>query len=81
VFGSGPARYSVPGDVMLVLATALSQAFDGLRLAALAAREDNGPAIVASLQHMHSRLDLIHETLLAVVGEHEGTTDGSQRLH
>ena len=78
MFGRGPVRYSVPGDVVLILATALSQAFDGLAAAALAVRDEKWSAGVTALQYMHSRLDLIHETLLAVVGEHEGH-DGSPR--
>ena len=73
------SRYTVPGDVVLFLAVSVSEAFDGLKLAALAIGEEDHAATHTSLRYLYSRLDVIHEALLAIVGEHEGSEDGSPR--
>lgn len=76
----GPAPgYAVPTDVMLVLATATAGAVDGVRLAATAEKSGDLPALVTALQYTLVRLDLIHETLLAVVSEHDRRADGTER--
>lgn len=72
-------RYTVPGDVVLALAVAVNEAFDGLRLAALASGESDHTAVQTTLRYLYTRLETIHETLLAVVGEHDRSDDGSTR--
>lgn len=73
-------RYSVPGDVILGVAVALSHAFDALRMAAVAAGEGQVEALTVSLTYLHQRLDVIHEALTAVVTAHpEEAAHGSHR--
>jgi hypothetical protein len=64
-----PARYVVPGEVVVALAGCLSQAFDGVAIAALAGQEGNADALAVALRYTHVRLDCIYESLLAVVTE------------
>jgi hypothetical protein len=68
---NSPLRYSIPGDVVLVLAVAVMTAFDSLRLAALASSEGDAVAEAACLKDIHRQLDIVHETLTAVVTEHD----------
>lgn len=81
---NAPLRYTIPGDVMLPLIGALSEAFEGLATAALALKEEDISAATVALQHIHSRLDVLHESFFAIVGEHaahEESKHGSERHH
>ena len=64
-------RYKIPGDVVATLVGAVGEAFDGVRLAALATNEGDSGATAACLAHIAHRLDLIYEALAAVVTEQE----------
>lgn len=76
---SDSARYIIPGDVLLLLAVSVRQAFDALSAAALAKQHEDETALVVALQYLHARLDTIHQSLLAVAGEQSGNevTNGS----
>lgn len=71
--------YRLSGSVAVAIAGCLSQAFDGLTTAALAAKHENSDAMTVALQYIHGRLDAIYETVLAVIGEQEEGQHGSQR--
>lgn len=71
--------YRLPGFVVVSIAGCLSQAYDGLVTAALAAQHDNRDALAVSLEYARTRMDAIYESILAVVGEQEEGKHGSQR--
>lgn len=75
------SRFTVPARTVVDVGVCLAQAFDGIRLAALAISEGHTDHAVTSLKYIHARLAVIDEVVRAVVAEHgKGEDDGSPRL-
>jgi len=66
-------RWVVPGEVVTGLSVSLSEAFEGLAAAAKSLGDENASMTLAALTHVHYKLDRMHEILLAVVEEQNGS--------